>query len=184
MLRRNFLQFGLTVTISLLADATLSADETVSWGAATDSVKIGLRLEGNEHPGHLLVSIRNVGSAPRDLYLSDGEIPRIDFTATGTDGTEYKLEDRELYRPCAGLCHWPPTIKRLETGATVTVTFALDDLLYVPTKGPYTTLDGFLQKGCSLRAVFEVSEQQLKDAKLDPEFPWLGQAISAELRKH
>ena len=186
MRRRNLIQFGFVATISLLAGGpeALCADDDVAWGATTDSLQIGLRLEAAHGLSRLIVLLKNVGSAPRDLYLWDGEIPRIDFAAMGADGKEYKLNDRQLYRPCAGLCGWPPTIKRLEAYATVKVTLALDELLYVPSKGPYTTLRVLLQEGCSVRAAFQITEQQLKDGKLSPELSWLGRATSGEARKH
>jgi hypothetical protein len=85
--------------------------------------------------------------------------------------------------PCAGLCNSLPAIKRVEADATVKLTLALDELLYVPTKGPYTTLTVLLQNGCSVRAGFEITEQQLKDGMLSPELPWLGRVISGEVRK-
>lgn len=61
-------------------------------------------------------------------------------------------------------------------------TYALEKLLLVPPKGRYITLRVLLQRGYSVRASFEVTEQQLKEVKLSLENPWLGRIVSGEAR--
>ncbi len=182
MRRRDLLLLGVIETFSLLTtQLRLFAEEAIRWSPAVNGLTIGLRLQSDLPYGHLVVFLKNLSSRPRDLFVSIGRLQRIEFTATAPDGREYAITDRELYRPCGGLCDLPVS-RRLNPGTTRKWTFALEDLLYVPPKGPYTNLGILLQGGYSVRASFEVTEQQLKDNRLSVEDPWLGRIASGETR--
>jgi len=176
------LSVGLAGAFSLLnARWQVSAEEAARWGSAAHGLAIGLGVQSDLPHGHLLVFLKNVGPTALDLFVFFSELKRIDFTATAPDGREYALTDRELYRPCAGLCGLPLG-ERLNPQATRKWTFALEDLLYVPPKGPYTNAGILLQRGYSIRASFEMTAQQLKDSSLSLEHPWRGRVVSGETR--
>ena len=184
MLRRTLLRvaFPAAAGVAFTALEPLYGDERVAWGTAVGSLKIGLRIEETKGSRDLAVLLRNKGVTPQELYLWDGNVPRNNFMARDSSGKTYNIESRLLYVPCAGLCGSTPTIKRLKSGSTEKVTLPLDDLLYVPSERPYATLTLLLQSGYSVQATFGMTEQDLKDGKLSPEFPWLGRVTSAELR--
>ncbi len=182
MRRRDLLLLGVIETFSLFTTSLrLFAEEALRWSPAVNGLTIGLRLQSDLPHSLLLVFLKNVGATPRDLFVSMGRLQRIEFTATAPDRREYAINDRELYRPCGGVCDLPLS-ERMNPGTTRKWTFALEDLLYVPPKGPYTNLGILLQGGYSVRASFEVTEQQLKDNKLSLEDPWLGHIASGETR--
>lgn len=180
--RRDLFSVGAAGAFSLLIlGSHLAAEEAITWSSFVSGLSIGIRLESDPPRGHLSIYLKNLGSTPLDLLVSYGEVQKIDFTATAPGGKEYMIRDRKLYRPCAGLCSLPVT-ERLNPGAIHKSAFALDDLLYVPAKGPYTSLGILLQRGYSVRAAFEVTSQQLKENSLSLEHAWLGRVVSGEVR--
>ncbi len=185
MLRRHLIQTGLAGTISCWASGLPSpSNEAIAWGAAANGLILGLHLDTAAKAGSLIIIMKNVGSSPCDLYVSNGETTRLHFVATASNGQNYNLEDRELYRPCAGLCGFPPIVQRLESGASMKIALAPDNLLYVPANGPYATLAALLDRGFSVQASFQMSEKDLNDGKLLPELPWLGRVKSGTVQKH
>jgi hypothetical protein len=150
------------------------------WGSAVNGLRLGLRLDSLSQ-GNLFVFLENRSPAPLELFVAFVDVQRFEFTATAPSGKEYSVTDALLYRPCAGLCGLPFT-EHVNPGATRKSTYALEKLLLVPPKGQYITLRVLLQRGYSVRASFEVTEQQLREVKLSLENPWLGRIVSGEAR--
>jgi hypothetical protein len=182
MRRRDILQVGVGGIVSLNSQMLALGEESASWSPAVGGLRLGLRLESLSTSGDLLVFLNNVSVTAKDLFLAFGEVQRVDLTASTANRHECPIEQRALYQPCAGLCNMP-VIKRLDPGTTWHWKFALVDLLFVPRNtAPYTDLRTLLMRGYSVRASFEMTEQQLKENKLSPEDPWLGRVVSREVR--
>lgn len=178
--RRDLFPISVAGAFGLLAlGSRLYAEEAIRWSSAVNGLSIGLHLEPGLSHGHLLIFLKNVASTPKALFVSVGDVPRIEFTATIPDRKEFAIRDRRIYRPCAGLCDLPLT-EHLNPGVARKSTFAVEDLLYVPPQGQYINLGILLRQGSSVRAAFEVTEQQLKDSGVLPEDLWLGRVVSGE----
>jgi hypothetical protein len=76
-----------------------------------------------------------------------------------------------------------PLSERLKSGAIWETEFALEDLLYVSARGVESTLAATLGQGAAVRAIFEVTEKQLKENKLSLGDPWVGFIGSQEVRR-
>ena len=180
MRRRDLFPISVAGAFGLLAAGSrLDSEEAIRWGSAVNGLSIRLHLEPDLSHGHLLLFLKNVASTPKALFVSVGDVPRIEFTATTPDRKEFAIRDRRIYRPCGGLCDLPLT-ERLNPGVVRKSTFAVEDLLYVPPQGQYINLGILLRQGYSVRAAFEVTEQQLKDSGVSPEDPWFGRVVSGE----
>src|SRR5579872_2182254 len=131
-------------------------------GSEEAGLVMSLRLvpEVPDAQGHLEVDLKNTSTEGQDIWVADGEVPKMQFWAVARNGHPYPIVHRGMYRPCAGLCNWP-VVQHLDPGRRFTLTIALNYLLYVPEKQPYTTLDVLLQQGCSVRASFEVRREDL-----------------------
>lgn len=183
MRRRDFLTCGVGAAVGVLsAGSSLSGgDEAISWSSADNGLRLGLRFESASSSGHLLVYLQNVGPTRKDVFVALGDLERFEFTTTSPDGKEYALADLLLYRPCAGLCEMP-VAEHLGPGAIRQSTFALDKQFYVPSRSQYTSFGMLAKRGYSLRAAFAVTEQQVTDAALRLENPWLGRVVSPDIR--
>lgn len=180
MRRRDLFVAGAGACSLLSSGSNLLAEEATAWGATVNDLRIGLRLDSLSR-SNLFVFLENRSPTPLELFVAFVDVQRFEFTATAPNGKEYSVIDALMYRPCAGLCGLPFT-ERLNPGATRKSTYALEKLLLVPPEGQYITLRVLLQRGYSVRASLEVTEQQLKEAKLSLENPWLGRIVSGEAR--
>ena len=183
MRRRDFLACGVGAAVDIpSAGSSLSdGDEAITWSSAENGLRLGLRFETGSSPGQLLVFLKNVGPTPTDVFVALSDLERTEFTTTSPDGKEYALADLLLYRPCAGLCEMPVAV-HLDSGAIRQSTFAMDRQFYVPSRSQYTSFGMLGKRGYSLRAAFEVTGQQLKDAALRLKNPWLGRVVSPDIR--
>jgi hypothetical protein len=184
MLRRQFIRFGVIGTIFRLSlGAQSPSNEVIGWGSPVADLALGLGIEAEKNVNALVAYLKNVGSNPFDLYTSNGEVARLKFLAQSSRGEVYQLQDRAIYSPCGGLCGFPPVIQRVESGATIKLAIAFDNLLYVPVNGPYATLATLFGRGFTVQASFKTAEEDLEQNKLSPEFPWAGEVQSRKLSK-
>lgn len=155
--------------------------EKVSWGAGSAGLRLGLSLNGSLPDSSLELTLQNGSSTEQRVYIARGMASQFQFIATAGDGKEYPILDRNLFLPSAGLVL--PVVETIAAGASHEYSFPLTRLIQLPKKGPYLTLDVLLQRGCSVRAYLDASEDKLtKDLGRTPNDVWIGRVDSGEVR--
>ena len=151
-----------------------------------DGLRLGLELDAASQDRPLVLVLNNVGSTPKDVVFLTNQVGGFEFIVTAPDGARYRVVDRELYTPSAGLAPWQ-AIETLTPGAIRKFPFTLERFFYVPDGlGKYktlATLGALLKDGCKAQAHFKLTEQEnWKPTKISAEHMWIGELTSGEMR--
>jgi hypothetical protein len=161
--------FSALAVIPIAFRSNCFAEDPISWSLADEGLRIGLSTEQSSTNGNLRVVLDNVGSSELSVFVGmnsgNGIGYLVTFTATATDGTQYRIWDfrPEALRPVAGLV--VPVVISLAPGATREFMFPLKQLVYMA-KGRDITLDSLLQQGYTLNASLEVQQKDLDGASM------------------